>query len=40
MVKYGSLLLDAPFHPSATLALGCIVVPTIVFSLALALKSR
>ncbi|KAK9828009.1 hypothetical protein WJX81_008539 [Elliptochloris bilobata] len=39
-VKYGSLLLDAPFQPNLALALSMIAIPVAVFSLFLLLKSR
>lgn len=38
-VKYGSLLSDLPFQPSAAIAVSFIVVPTLVFSAVIAAKS-
>ena len=40
LVKYGSLLLDAPFHPSLPLVLSIIVAPCIGFAIYLGSKSR
>ncbi|GMH35091.1 hypothetical protein BSKO_02959 [Bryopsis sp. KO-2023] len=38
-IKYGSLLIDAPFTSNAPLALGMIYGPTLVFAIWLALRS-
>ena len=39
-VKYGSLLLDAPFQPNLALALTIVASPVAAYSLFLLLKSR
>ncbi|KAK9841496.1 hypothetical protein WJX74_006760 [Apatococcus lobatus] len=40
VVKYGSLLLDAPFQPDAGLGLTLVLGPCLIYSIALLYKSR
>ena len=40
VVKYGSLLLDAPFQPDAGLGLTLVIGPCLIYSIALLYKSR
>ena len=40
VIKYGSLLLDAPFHPDAGLGLALVLGPCLIYSIALLYKSR
>ncbi len=40
VIKYGSLLLDAPFQPDAGLGLTLVLGPCLVYSIALLFRSR
>ena len=40
IIKYGSLVLDAPFQPDAGLGLTLVIGPCLVYSIALLFKSR
>ena len=39
LVKYGSPFLDAPFHPTASVAAGMVTLPTLVYGALLAVEA-